>query len=122
MCQTTESPIYYPVIMKKRAAWCTCAEKHVDVLGSVRRLGIARLIVKHSRVQAMHTTFDLRAGSTELETRPASLNRFTKLGNVAHTDVLERVLETNVEVGEERVDGALVLHVAGDTLGDLDGR
>ena len=79
------------------------------------------VIARDSRVQSVHPSLDLRASSTELKPRCAGADRVLQLGHVANTDVLERVLETGVEVREESVNGALVLNIAGHALRDLDG-
>ena len=68
----------------------------------------------------MHTTLDLRARSAQLEPNRALLHTLAEPSHVADTDVLERVLEADVKVGQERMHRALVLDIARDALRDLD--
>ena len=68
----------------------------------------------------MHTTLELRASGTQLEANLARRDTLTKLRHALHADILEGVLHTDVQVRQERLDAALVLHITADTLRDLD--
>ena len=70
----------------------------------------------------MHTTFNLCARRAQLEARLALPNGLLELPHVADANVLERVLEANIQVGDEGMHRTLVLHIARHTLSDLDGR
>lgn len=72
-------------------------------------------------VQAVNTAFDLSRGGPKLESDLARADGRTQQVQVGDTHVLQRVLETGVEVRQELLDRALVLDGTSDTLGDLDG-
>ena len=71
------------------------------------------------RVKTMHTTFHLRTRGAELEAHLTRLDAVLESVDVLDADILERVLNTCVEVGQESGDRSFVLYVARYTLSDL---
>lgn len=69
----------------------------------------------------MYTALNLGAGGPQLEPNLPILDGLLQLGDAADTDVLQRVLNADVEVGQESLDASLVLDIPRDTLSDLDG-
>lgn len=90
----------------------TCARQNPTQQRAVAR--------EYSRVQPMHSTFNLCARGTQLEAHRAALHTIAQLIDIAHPDILERVLQAGVKVRQERMHGALVLHVTRHALCDLD--
>lgn len=68
----------------------------------------------------MHTTLDLRARRTELEANRARLHALLERVDVAHADVLQRMLHAHIQVRQERRHRSLVLHITRHALCHLD--
>lgn len=71
-------------------------------------------------MQRVDTTLSLGSGSAALEADGTGTHATLHGLNRVNTNILERVLETSVEVGDELLDRALVNNRSRDTLGDLD--
>lgn len=71
-------------------------------------------------MQRVDTTLGLGSGSAALETNGAGTHATLHGLNRVNTNILERVLETSVEVRDKLLDRALVNNRSRNTLGDLD--
>lgn len=87
---------------KQRASSYTWVEL---VSGSISVKGVGL------RIEAMHTTLYLRAGSTKFESDSASLHPLLQRRDVLDAYVLKRVLHASVQIWQKRGDRALVLHI-----------
>ncbi|KAI3492777.1 hypothetical protein L1887_42574 [Cichorium endivia] len=72
-------------------------------------------------VQAVHAALDLGRGGAQLEAHLARADGGAEQVEVRHTHILERVLQARVEVRQELLHRALVLHGARHALSHLDG-
>lgn len=71
-------------------------------------------------MQRVDTTLGLGSGSAALEADGTDTHAALHSLNRVNTNILERVLETSVEVGDKLLDRALVNNRSRDSLGDLD--
>src|SRR6266404_3506353 len=75
-----------------------------------------------SRVEPMHATLDLCARRAQLKPHSALADALSKLRDAPDANILKRMLESCIQVGQEILHAPFILHVARDTLCDLDGR
>jgi hypothetical protein len=70
-------------------------------------------------VQAVNTSLELSGSSSELESNGTGPGFGLQVGDALDTGILERVLQSGVQVRDEFGDGSLVGDITRDTLGDL---
>lgn len=80
----------------------------------------ARLVVQSLlvRVQRVDTTLELGRSGSVLESDLSGINLLSELSDRSDTNVLETVLETSGQVGDELGDGTSVNNGSRDTLGN----
>lgn len=70
----------------------------------------------------MHATLQLRTWTPLLEPDGPTLHALPQLVEAPHPNILERMLQARVQIRQELLHRALILHVSAHTLSHLDRR